>query len=45
MFGVVPLSLNEWFLVILVSIPVILIVETFKFFGKSRRHRLKEKTA
>ncbi|TYI19333.1 hypothetical protein ES332_A07G158000v1 [Gossypium tomentosum] len=45
MFGVVPLSLNEWFLVILVSIPVILIDETLKFFGRSRRHRVKEKTA
>ncbi|KAH1130212.1 hypothetical protein J1N35_001590 [Gossypium stocksii] len=45
MFGVVPLSLNEWFLVILVSIPVILIDETLKFFGRSRRQRVKEKTA
>ncbi|MBA0579021.1 hypothetical protein Gorai_021289 [Gossypium raimondii] len=45
MFGVVPLSLNEWFLVILVSIPVVLIDETLKFFGRSRRHRVKEKTA
>ncbi|MBA0704352.1 hypothetical protein Golax_016617 [Gossypium laxum] len=45
MFGVVPLSLNEWFLVILISIPVVLIDETLKFFGRSRRHRVKEKTA
>ncbi|MBA0846688.1 hypothetical protein Goshw_005643 [Gossypium schwendimanii] len=45
MFGVVPLSLNEWLLVILISIPVVLIDETLKFFGRSRRHRVKEKTA
>ena len=46
MFGVVPLSLNEWFSIILVSIPMILIDEIFKFLGKSQRHRVKkEKTA
>ncbi|ONK73672.1 uncharacterized protein A4U43_C04F34080 [Asparagus officinalis] len=35
-FGIVPLSLNEWFLVILVSFPVILIDEVLKYVG--RRH-------
>ncbi|KAE8708661.1 Calcium-transporting ATPase 2, endoplasmic reticulum-type [Hibiscus syriacus] len=45
MFAVVPLSLNEWFLVILVSLPVILIDEILKFFGRSRRYRMKEKIA
>ncbi|XVF72986.1 hypothetical protein PTKIN_Ptkin12aG0165100 [Pterospermum kingtungense] len=45
LFGVVPLSLNEWFLVILVSIPVILIDEILKFVVRSRRYRVKEKTA
>ncbi|KAG8477511.1 hypothetical protein CXB51_030096 [Gossypium anomalum] len=44
-FAVAPLSLNEWFLVILVSVPVILIDEILKFVGRSRRHRVKEKTA
>lgn len=44
-FGIVPLSLNEWFLVILVSAPVILIDEVLKFVGRNRRHRTKEKMA
>eukprot|EP00252_Welwitschia_mirabilis_P019468 TRINITY_DN4521_c0_g1_i1.p1 TRINITY_DN4521_c0_g1~~TRINITY_DN4521_c0_g1_i1.p1 ORF type:complete len:1071 (-),score=207.93 TRINITY_DN4521_c0_g1_i1:373-3585(-) len=33
-FGIVPLSLNEWLLVLVVSLPVILIDETLKFFGR-----------
>ncbi|KAJ0111317.1 hypothetical protein Patl1_00650 [Pistacia atlantica] len=45
-FGIVPLSLNEWFLVILVSAPVILIDELLKFVGRSRRSAAKkEKTS
>lgn len=45
-FGIVPLNLNEWFLVILVSAPVILIDEVIKFVGRSRRlSGKKEKTA
>ncbi|XP_065860112.1 calcium-transporting ATPase, endoplasmic reticulum-type isoform X1 [Euphorbia lathyris] len=46
LFGIVPLSLNEWLLVILVSAPVIIIDEILKCFGRSRRHTTKkEKTA
>ncbi|GAB2286031.1 Calcium-transporting ATPase 1, endoplasmic reticulum-type [Dionaea muscipula] len=33
-FGIVPLSLNEWLLVLLVSLPVILIDEVLKFVGR-----------
>ncbi|XP_057981508.1 calcium-transporting ATPase, endoplasmic reticulum-type [Malania oleifera] len=44
-FGIVPLSLNEWFLVILFSFPVIIIDEILKLIGRSRRWRIKEKTA
>ncbi|KAL2536313.1 Calcium-transporting ATPase 2 [Forsythia ovata] len=45
LFGVIPLSLNEWLLVILVSAPVILIDEVLKFFGRRRRLRTKVKKA
>lgn len=41
-FGIVPLSLKEWFLVILVSAPVILIDEALKFVGRSGRCRAKK---
>ncbi|XVE59176.1 hypothetical protein DITRI_Ditri05aG0024700 [Diplodiscus trichospermus] len=33
-FGIVPLSLNEWLLVIAVAFPVILIDEVLKFMGR-----------
>ncbi|XP_075488442.1 calcium-transporting ATPase, endoplasmic reticulum-type [Primulina tabacum] len=36
-FGIVPLSLNEWLLVLLVSAPVVLIDEVLKFVGRRRR--------
>lgn len=42
-FGIVPLNLNEWLLVILISAPVILIDEVLKFVGRSRRRRRKKK--
>ncbi|KAH7296156.1 hypothetical protein KP509_26G011600 [Ceratopteris richardii] len=48
-FGIVPLSLNEWLLVLIVSLPVILIDEFFKFIGRqlsaSERRSRKLKTA
>uniref|UniRef100_A0A7C8YDM9 Cation-transporting P-type ATPase C-terminal domain-containing protein n=1 Tax=Opuntia streptacantha TaxID=393608 RepID=A0A7C8YDM9_OPUST len=36
-FGIVPLTLSEWVLVILVSAPVILIDEALKSMGRSQR--------
>ncbi|KAF8024515.1 hypothetical protein BT93_F1632 [Corymbia citriodora subsp. variegata] len=44
-FGIVPLSLSESLLVILVSAPVVLIDEVLKLVGRSRRRRTKEKSA
>ncbi|MQL91349.1 hypothetical protein Taro_023948 [Colocasia esculenta] len=46
-FGIVPLSLNEWLLVLAVAFPVILIDEVLKFVGRcmtaSRLRRLSQK--
>lgn len=33
-FGIVPLNLNEWLLVLVVALPVILIDEVLKFIGR-----------
>lgn len=44
-FGIVPLSLEEWLLVILVSFPVVLIDEFLKFVGRRRSRKSKVKTA
>ncbi|PHT97489.1 Calcium-transporting ATPase 2, endoplasmic reticulum-type [Capsicum chinense] len=40
-FGIVPLSLNEWLLVILLSAPFILIDQVLKFARRRRRTKLK----
>ncbi|KAL6506353.1 Calcium-transporting ATPase 4, endoplasmic reticulum-type [Orobanche gracilis] len=39
-FGIVPLSLNEWLLVLAVALPVILIDEVLKFVGRCTSHRI-----
>lgn len=44
-FGVVPLGLNEWVLVILVSAPVILIDELLKLMARTSKWNTKLKTA
>lgn len=36
-FGIVPLSFNEWLLVLLVALPVIIIDEILKFIGRCTR--------
>ncbi|PIA34833.1 hypothetical protein AQUCO_03700248v1 [Aquilegia coerulea] len=41
-FGIVPLTLKEWVLVILVSAPVVVIDEVLKLVGRSRRGRKKK---
>ncbi|ERN12258.1 hypothetical protein AMTRI_Chr08g205330 [Amborella trichopoda] len=38
-FGIVPLSLNEWLLVLAVALPVILIDEVLKFVGRCMSER------
>ncbi|KAF8395046.1 hypothetical protein HHK36_018985 [Tetracentron sinense] len=43
-FGIVPLSLNEWLLVLAVSLPVILIDEILKFVGRCTRRFNKSAT-
>ncbi|XP_047319901.1 calcium-transporting ATPase 1, endoplasmic reticulum-type-like [Impatiens glandulifera] len=48
-FGIVPLSLNEWLLVLAVALPVILIDEVLKFVGRcmnrvASRKQSKKKT-
>lgn len=34
-FSIVPLSINEWLLVILFALPVVLIDEVLKFIGRN----------
>uniref|UniRef100_A0A2N9IX07 P-type Ca(2+) transporter n=1 Tax=Fagus sylvatica TaxID=28930 RepID=A0A2N9IX07_FAGSY len=51
-FGIVPLNLNEWLLVLVVALPVILIDEVLKFIGRwtselqasSRKRTIKPKS-
>ncbi|CAH9072510.1 unnamed protein product [Cuscuta epithymum] len=42
-FGIVPLSLNEWLLVLAVALPVILIDEVLKFVGRRMTARTRER--
>jgi len=45
-FGITPLNLEEWKLVVLFSVPVILIDEVLKFFGRIMNEReLKQRLA
>ncbi|CAD5168144.1 unnamed protein product [Musa acuminata subsp. malaccensis] len=45
-FGIVPLNLNEWLLVVSVSVPVVLIDEVLKYAGRKRWWRIhKQKMA
>ncbi|KAL6516498.1 Calcium-transporting ATPase 4, endoplasmic reticulum-type [Orobanche gracilis] len=39
-FGIVPLSLNEWLLILAVALPVILIDEVLKFVGRYTSRRI-----
>ncbi|KAF7120511.1 hypothetical protein RHSIM_Rhsim13G0089100 [Rhododendron simsii] len=41
-FGIVPLSLNEWLLVLAVALPVILIDEVLKFVGRCRNSGMRK---
>jgi len=38
-FGIAPLNAHEWFLVVAFSVPVILIDEVLKFFGRIKNER------
>lgn len=38
-FGTVPLSINDWILVLLFSLPVILIEEVLKFISREKRRK------
>lgn len=42
-FGIVPLNMKEWVVVVLVSSPVILIDEVLKFAGRARTRRFTAK--
>lgn len=38
-FGTVPLSINDWILVLIFSLPVILIEEVLKFISREKRRK------